>query len=303
MRKIIGLIVVFGLVGALAVRLGFYKAKDEFAARDVKPGKVDVVDFGEGVKLEMVLIPAGKFMMGFTKKELVEIKLEKQARVRLYEGDRLKEALDWVDVDIINQGRQHEVTLTKAFYMGKYEVTQEQWEAVMGNNPSERWYVLRGNNPSERTKDGKLPVTDVSWDDCQNFIKKLNSKTSGGYRLPTEAEWEYACRAGTTTAYSFGDKVGPNDLSDKLQAVGSHKANAFGLYDMHNNASEWCEDWFGEYPFAVTDPKGPATGKYRVHRGGSSGLVHDLAYSSCRGQQEPNVISLVPGGLRLAKTK
>ena len=98
------------------------------------------------------------------------------------------------------QGKQHEVTLTKPFYMGKYEVTQEQWQAVMGNNPS-------------ATKGGKLPVTNVSWDDCQDFIKKLNSKTDGGYRLPTDSEWEYACRAGTTTAYSFGDKMTPKDAN------------------------------------------------------------------------------------------
>ncbi len=125
--------------------------------------------------------------------------------------------------------------------MGKYEVTQEQWEAVMGNNPSE-------------TKGAKLPVTDVSWEDCQEFIKKLNAKTNGGYRLPTEAEWEYACRAGTTTAYSFGDKITPKDANywdskiGKSVAVGSYKPNAFGLYDMHGNVWEWCEDWYGDIP-------------------------------------------------------
>ena len=115
MKRILGIAVVLGLVGALTVM-----------AQEVKPGKVDVVDFGEGVKLEMVLIPAGKFVMGSPKKEK----------------------------DRSDDETQHEVTLTKPFYIGKYEVTQEQWEAVMGKNPSRR-------------KGAKLPVTDVSWNDCQ----------------------------------------------------------------------------------------------------------------------------------------
>ena len=114
-------------------------------------------------------------------------------------------------------------------YMGKFEVTQEQWEAVMGNNPS------------SRTQGAKLPVTDVSWNDCQDFIKQLNAKTNGGYRLPTEAEWEYACRAGPTTAYSFGESLTKSDANiegDSIKVVGSYKPNAFGLYDMHGNVWE-----------------------------------------------------------------
>jgi len=192
-------------------------------------------DLGKGVKLEMVLVPAGKFVMGSPKKE-----------------------------DCRNDNEtQHEVTITKPFYMGKYEVTQEQWEAVMGKNPSD-------------TKGAKLPVTDVSWEDCQEFIKKLNGITKGKYRLPTEAEWEYACRAGTKAAYSFGDEITPKDANyddsklGKPVEVGSYKPNAFGLYDMHGNVWEWCEDWKADYPKgAVTDPKGLATGEYRVLRGGS----------------------------------
>jgi formylglycine-generating enzyme required for sulfatase activity len=184
----------------------------------------------------MILIPAGKFVMGSPKKE---------------KGRYVDET-------------QHEVTLTKPFYLGKYEVTQEQWEAVMGNNPS------------SRTKGAKLPVTDVSWKDCRKFIKKLNELTKRKYRLPTEAEWEYACRAGTSTAYSFGDKITPKDANyynsgiGKPIEVGSYKPNAFGLYDMHGNVWEWCEDWEADYPKgAVIDPKGPAKGECRVLRGGS----------------------------------
>ena len=257
MKRILGIVIVLGLVGALTV-----------VAQEVKPGKVDVVDLGKDVKLELVLIPAGKFMMGSPAS----------------------------DKGRLNSENQHEVTLTKSYYMGKYEVTQEQWEAVMGNNPSIRF------------KGAKLPVTDVSWEDCQEFIKKLNAKTGGGYRLPTEAEWEYSCRAGTTTAYSFGDKITTKDANYsgsmiwKSVAVGSYKPNAFGLYDMHGNVWEWCEDWHGEYPFAVTDPKGPGTGESRVLRGGSFNYVVSFARSSYRSAGAPSY-RFNNDGFRLARTK
>ena len=147
--------------------------------------------------------------------------------------------------------------------MGKYEVTQEQWEAVMGNNPGQ-------------IKGVRLPVTVVSWNDCQQFIKKLNGITKGKYRLPTEAEWEFACRAGTITAYSFGNAINPKDANyngAKIgipAVVGKYPANAFGLHDMHGNVWEWCEDWYGDYQAGVQkDPKGPEMGQRRVLRGGS----------------------------------
>jgi len=188
-----------------------------------------------------------------------------------------------------------EITITKRFYMGKYEVTQEQWEAVMGKNQI-------------TINDAKLPVTDVSWDDCQEFIKKLNAKTDGGYRLPTEAEWEYACRAGTNTNYSFGTTITPKDANyrdskiRKPVPVGSYKPNAFGLYDMHGNVWEWCEDWFGEYPKEFeTDPKGPAKGERRVLRGGSFFGDESVARSSDRGYIAPTVRNNYLG-FRLAKT-
>lgn len=284
MKRILGIAMVLGLVGALTVM-----------AQEVKPGKVDVVDFGEGVKLEMVLVPAGKFKMGFIKKELADLKVDLQEDIKKVIKKELgKEQIDLVDIIMSFQGKQHEVTLTKPFYMGKHEVTQDQWESVMGKNPSD-------------TKGAKLPVTNVSWEDCQEFIKKLNAKTDGGYRLPTESEWEYACRAGTTTAYSFGDKITPKDANyedskiDKPVAVGSYKPNAFGLYDMHGNVWEWCEDWHGEYPFAVTDPKGPAKGEARVLRGGSFVGVGSTARSSVRNGGTPAVRGY-DGGFRLART-
>ena len=194
-----------------------------------------VVEEQKKTEIEMVLIPAGTFMMGSPESE--EVRLDNET--------------------------QHEVTLTNPFFMEKYPVTQEQWESLSMRNRSE-------------AEGAKLPVTNVSWKDCQEFIKKLNDKTKGGYRLPTEAEWEYACRAGTSTAYSFGDNITPKDANlsqskiDKPVAVGSYKPNAFGLYDMHGNVFEWCEDWYEDYPEgAATDPKGPATGEFKVLRGGS----------------------------------
>ena len=224
-------------------------------------------DLGQGVKLVMVLIPAGKFMMGSPKKE---------------KGHDDNEA-------------QHEVTLTKPFYIGKYEVTQEQWKAVMANNPS-------------GYKGLKLPVNNISWNDCQEFIKKLNAKTNGGYRLPTEAEWEYACRAGTKTAYSFGDKITPKDANyddsgiRKPIEVGSYKPNTFGLYDMHGNVCEWCEDWKADYPKgAVIDPKGPAKGSGRVLRGGSFYFLESLARFSNRYYFTPTLRYFF-NGFRLART-
>lgn len=285
MKRILGIVMVLGLVGALTV-----------IAQEVKPGKVDVVDFGEGVKLEMVLVPPGKFKMGFTKKETEDLKVDFQAELKkAIKKEFEKNELDFVDLIMSKQGKQHEVTLTKPFYLGKYEVTQDQWEAVMGDNPS----VLKG---------GKLPVTNVSWDDCQKFIKNLNAKTNGGYRLPTEAEWEYACRAGTMTVFSFGDKITPEDANygdskiGKPVVVGNYKPNAFGFYDMHGNVFEWCEDWHGDYPFAVTDPKGPAMGEDRVLRGGCFYPVESEARTSYRTDLTPTVRG-DGNGFRLARTK
>ena len=222
------------------------------------------IDLGKGVKLEMVLIPAGKFMMGSP--------LEEKGR---------KE-----------NENQHKVIISKEFYMGKYEVTQEQWQVIMGNNPSE-------------TKGARLPVTNVSWNDSQAFIKRLNANGKGGYRLPTEAEWEYACRAGTTTAYSYGDNLTKGDANidgDSIKAVGSYRPNAFGVYDMHGNVWEWCKDWYGSLQDGeVTDPKGAATGSSRVLRGASFFNNASKAQSSFLLNFSPSIRNSSLG-FRLART-
>ncbi len=207
-----------------------------------QPPQVKVFELGKGIKIEMVQVPAGKFLMGSLETEKNRFPNE----------------------------TSHQVSITKPYFLAKYETTQEQWEVVMGNNPSSE-------------KGQKLPVTDVSWEEVQEFIEKLNQKIKGTVRLPTEAEWEFACRAGTKTSYSWGDELKPTDANyvnsknGSPIAVGNFKPNAFGLYDMHGNVWEWCNDWYGEYPLGpVIDPNGPDDGEFRVLRGGSFDAVTRL---------------------------
>jgi formylglycine-generating enzyme required for sulfatase activity len=221
-----------------------------------EPTKGLAVDLGGGVKMEMVLVPAGEFKMGAD-----------------------KAGWDW-------EKPVHKVRITKPFYLGKYEVTKEQWEAVMGNNPS-------------RSKGPKNPVESVSRTDCQEFLVKLNAKAGeqgSKFVLPTEAQWEYACRAESDKEYCMGDdekQLGEYawyeaNSGDKAHPVGEKKSNAWGLYDMHGNVWEWCQDWFGTYGAeAVTDPSGPATGSSRVFRGGSWIAPAGSCRSASRSAHEP----------------
>jgi formylglycine-generating enzyme required for sulfatase activity len=192
------------------------------------------------------LIPAGTFLMGSPETE---------------EG---------------RQDDEHQVTITKPFYMQTTEVTQGQWTAVMGTEPWKgEQFVKEGPN---------YAATYVSWDDAVAYCKKLSEKEGKTYRLPTEAEWEYACRAGTKTTWSFGndEKVlgdyawydgNALDIDEKYaHQVGQKTPNAFGLYDMHGNVWEWCHDYYGQYYYKESsekDPPGPASGSSRVSRGGS----------------------------------
>jgi len=158
--------------------------------------------------------------------------------------------------------------------MSKYEVTQAQWVAVMGSNPSE----FKGCD--------NCPVEQVNWNDIQEFLRKLNALTGKNYRLPTEAEWEYACRAGTSTPFSTGNNLSTAQANyngdypyngnakgvfrQKTTPVGSFSPNAWSLYDMHGNVFEWCSDWYGDYPTAAqTNPKGSSTGTQLALRGSS----------------------------------
>ena len=169
---------------------------------------------------------------------------------------------------------QHQVTFSRGFWIAETPVTQALWEIFMGDNPS---YF----------KGAELPVEQVSWDDAQRFINKLNGmKPELQLCLPTEAQWEYACRAGTTTPFYFGDNITTDQVNydgnypynngkkgearNQTVEVKSLPPNAWGLYQMHGNVREWCQDWYGQYPSQpVTDPQGAVSGAYRVLRGGS----------------------------------
>jgi len=179
----------------------------------------------------------------------------------------------------------HEVTLTKSFYIQTTEVTQGQWKAAMGSNPS--YFSDCGDD---------CPVEQVSFDDVQAFIAEMNKLGEGTYRLPTEAEWEYAARAGSTTAFANGnitdeDYIDPNldvigwyywNADFKTHPVAQRQPNAWGLFDMHGNVTEWCEDWYGDYPAGpVTDPKGPDWSIYSYERVIRSGCYKSFAWA-CR---------------------
>lgn len=187
-----------------------------------------------------------------------------------------------------NDEKRHRVTLTKGFYMQTTEVTQGQWKAVMGSNPSK--FKNCGDD---------CPVEKVSWNDVRKFIRKLNQREGGNkYRLPTEAEWEYAARAGSTGKFCFSGDNGnlrkyawyDRNSGGKTHPVAQKQPNAWGLYDMHGNVYEWCQDWYGDYPSAsVTNPTGPSGGSYRVVRGGSWDFYARLCRSAYR-------YSFTPGG-------
>jgi len=175
----------------------------------------------------------------------------------------------------------HEVILTQGFYMQTTPVTQLQWEKVMGSNPSE----FKG--------DPRRPVENVSWNDAKAYINKLHQRNDGHrYRLPTEAEWEYACRAGTTTPFAFGDNITPDQANydqKKTTPVGIFEPNDWGLYDMHGNVWEWCQDCYGAYlPRSVEDPTGAESGDSRVLRGGCRGYGAGRCRSALRDRFIPD---------------
>ena len=217
------------------------------------------VEYTNSIGMKFCLIPPGEFLMGSTGGE--------QARLL----ERAKGADDDAVIDKIpSEVPQHQVRITQPFYLGKYEVTQSEWEAVMGHNPSQ--FKAPAN-----------PVEQVSWWDIQLFLTKLNvagAKESTKFVLPTEAQWEYVCRAGTATAYCFGEdtaalgEYGWYRCNSGLRThpVGEKNANGWGLYDMHGNVWEWCADWgsIGYYARSpLDDPVGPEAGAKRVNRGGS----------------------------------
>ena len=236
-------------------------SKGDFGS-GTKTGETKTLTLPGGATMEMIYVSPGSFMMGSPASE--------------YGREEDPEEI------------QHSVTLTGGFWLGKYEVTQAQWVSVMGSNPS----YFNGDS---------LPVENVSWNECKMFIEKVNAQLHCGARLPTEAEWEYACRAGTTTVYSWGNALN-GDMANcngkhpwgttvkgryrgETAPVGSYAANAWGFFDMLGNVEEWCNDWYGDYSAdSVTDPMGAASSDIRVLRGGAWGSYACRCRSASRGR-------------------
>jgi len=260
-----------------AKKLFFCSKEEELPPEPPAPGKNITVSLSDMVDLDLNWIEPGTFMMGSPTDELGR-----------YDDET-----------------QHQVILTQGYWLGKYEVTQAQYEAVMGTNPSD-------------FKGADLPVEQVSWNDAVKFCEWLTAQERAAgrlpegyeYTLPTEAQWEYACRAGTTTALNSGKNLSNSSKCSEMDEVGWYKynsdetthpvgqklPNAWGLYDMHGNVWEWCLDWYGAYPTSsVTDPKGPSTGSRRVVRGGSWYNLAGSCRSANRGNGIPSDISYSRG--------
>jgi formylglycine-generating enzyme required for sulfatase activity len=234
---------VLPLIGLLALNL--YSA-------GLPPDHI-TLNIDKKVTMKLVRIPAGKFMMGSPESET---------------GRR------------DDEGPQREVTISKPFYMGVFEVTQSQWHAVMGSHPWQR--MPPGSWSSDK------PIEPVIWNKADEFCKKLSEKTGMKVRLPTEAQWEYACRSGTTTRYYFGDlgfhvifsyawlavDKDPSTGNREPRHVGQKIPNQWGLYDMYGNVAEWCRDWYQKDYYSLAgdvDPENTTESDKRVHRGGTFG--------------------------------
>ena len=220
-------------------------------------GNALTIPVKNGISIEMVKVEAGSFDMGAT--------------------PEMKKPYDW-------EKPVHRVTLTNNYYIGKYEVTQALWKIVMGSNPSN----FKGDN---------LPVENVSWNNCQKFISKLNKLTGKSFRLPTEAEWEYAARGGNKSRgylYSGSNAIGDvawyeGNSSFMTHAVGTKQPNELGIYDMTGNVWEWCQDWYDSYSSSPqTNPTGAVSGSYRVDRGGSWNCLARSCRASCRDRCTPD---------------
>ena len=247
-----------GIVGVVIFGVAYYN--------HVKNKEMEAQAFMEALELSK-LQQDGINETVLTKDEIIQNLIDNMVSVEggtFTMGATSEQGSDANDND--NEKSAQKVTLS-SFSIGKYEVTQEEWEAVMGKNPSE-------------FKGAKRPVENVSWDDCQEFIRKLNQLTGKQFRLPTEAEWEFAARGGNRSSgfiYSGSDNLGSvawysDNSNSETHPVGQKQANELGLYDMSGNVYEWCQDWYGDYSSSSqTNPKGPSSGSDRVNRGGSWG--------------------------------
>jgi len=268
-------------------------AEDEMRRRSV-------LDLGGGVRMELVSIKPGTFTMG-----------GKEAPVIAWQMDERPE---------------HQVTITKGYWLAKYEVTRGQFAAFVketgfkteaerdgkawGRSATGLWQEIAGNSwrtPAAFTQTDDHPVTCVSWSDANAFCDWVTKKTGRTVRLPTEAEWEYACRAGSTSRWSFGDDKGgmgeygwdSKNSGGSTHPVGQKKPNAWGLYDMHGNVWEWCQDWGAAYPGDAVDPSGPTSGNRRIMRGGAW-QFDDLYLRSAFRNRSPASSTSTTSGFRVA---
>ena len=242
-------------------------------------GSVDVT-LSSGRSIEFAWIDSGTFTMGATP-DLEAL---------------LRDSGLWLDHLHEDTKPSHEVHISEGFYLGRFEVTQAQWIEIMGEMPS--------GGTQQATADSSHPVVNVMWSDAVSLAETLSNMDGGAqYRLPTEAEWEYACRAGSQSIWFFG-----NDMSSlgnyaiyfanhfqyggRYGAVGQKAPNAYGLYDMHGNVAEWVSDYYGPYAGASqTDPQGPTSGEMRVSRGGGWNNDPNLVFSAKRSSDPPDVMS------------
>ena len=261
----------YDLDGNGAVDFSDFLAFVGFYGQEVQqePEKEITIALSDSVTMAFVYIPPGTFTMGAPNSDSYASVREKP---------------------------QHSVTISKGFYLGRYEVTQAQWTSVIETETP----FFSGKSGVQENPDH--PTVYVSWNDVQEFCARLNEITSLGlYRLPTEAEWEYACRAGTMKQWSFGDSesrlkeyawydVNAWDVGEQYaHRVGTKLPNPWGLYDMHGNVWEWCQDWYGSYlSEAQTDPQGPESGESRIFRGGSFSYYAPYTRSAFRNKSTPS---------------
>lgn len=230
-----------------------------------KTGDVKTITLPGGATMEMIWCEPGTFKMGSPPTETGRFEDE----------------------------AQHVVKITRGFWLGKYEVTQRQWESVMHSNLS-------------RFKGPDHPIENISWHDCMTFVRRVRSEAKIPVRLPTEAEWEYACRAGSESAISGNGKLPDmawyDDNSEcQTHEVGTHTPNAWGFFDMHGNVLEWCADWFSVPTGNVVDPKGPPSGSFKMLRGGCWFFYERDCRSAYRLKRDPTLRNCI-FGFRLACT-
>lgn len=276
----------------LAVALGAGQAaaapeKKEAASSSTVAAR-PIASFTNSIGMVFVKVPAGSFTMG-SRKASVNCPTDDPFTARNEYEECQKQARSNASSEDETPART--VTISNDFWIGQFEVTQAQWYAVMGNNPSE----FKSDKVGEDSRN--FPVENVSWDDVQQFISRLNAQDSKQYRLPTEAEWEYACKSGgKDQKYCGGNDLSAfawyyDNIGKQTHRVGTKRPNGLGIYDMSGNVWEWVSDFYSKNYYSQgtnTDPTGPAKGDYRVSRGGGWGFSANRARAANRNSDSPD---------------